>query len=109
MKIAVTKYISHSIFDRLHSQQPSFGPACCLTKRWLSAHFIDNSHMPDIVVELLLASIYLTPEPYTPVQTPQVAFMRFLELFMKSHWSAEPVIINFNSEMSSEYDSIANL
>lgn len=91
-----------SALHGLHSQQPSFGPACCLAKRWLSAHLLDDSHISDVVVELLLASIYISPEPYSSVQTPQVAFLRFLELFVKSHWNTDPVIVNFNNEMNRE-------
>ncbi|KAL6436886.1 hypothetical protein ACFW04_004922 [Cataglyphis niger] len=91
-----------SALHGLHSQQPSFGPACCLAKRWLSAQLLDDIHIPDVVVELLMASIYLTPEPYKPAQTPQVAFLRFLEVVARSHWNTDPVIVNFNGEMTKE-------
>lgn len=86
----------------LHSQQPSFGPTCCLIKRWLSSQLIDNYHMPDIVVELLLASMYLTPDPYKPAQTPQVGFLRFLEFFARDLWITDAIIVNFNNEMTRE-------
>ncbi|XP_012256852.2 nucleolar protein 6 isoform X2 [Athalia rosae] len=89
-----------SALHGLHSQQPSFGPACCLVKRWLSVHLLDESHMPAIVVELLLASIYLTPEPYSSTQIPQVAFLRFLEMFARSHWNTDIVLVNFNNDMT---------
>ena len=87
----------------MHTQQPSFGPTCCLAKRWLSAQLLDNSHIPDVVVELLVASMYLTPAPYRPSQMPQVGFLRLLESFARSHWNTDPVIVNFNNEMSSKY------
>lgn len=87
---------------RLHTQQPSFGAACCLTKRWLSAQLLDDSHIPDIVVELLVASIYLIPTPYRSSQTPQVRFLRVLEMFARGHWNTDPIIVNFNDEMSSK-------
>lgn len=86
----------------LHCQQPSFGPACCLAKRWLSSQLIDDSHFPDIVLELVMASIYLTPDPYKSAQVPQVAFFRLLELFARSHWTTDPIIVNFNNEMTRE-------
>lgn len=86
----------------MHVQQPSFGAACCLTKRWLSAQLLDDSHIPDIVVELLVASMYLTPAPYVPPQMPQVAFLRILEIFARGHWNTDPVIVNFNHEMISK-------
>ena len=85
---------------RLHCQQPSFGPACCLAKRWLSSQLIDDFNFPEIAVELLLASLFLTPDPYKPAQMPQVAFLRLLEFFARCHWSSDPVIVNFNNEMT---------
>ncbi|RLU24256.1 hypothetical protein DMN91_004467 [Ooceraea biroi] len=91
-----------SALHGLHSQQPSFGAACCLAKRWLSAQLLDESHIPGVVVELLMASIYLTPEPYKPAQMPQVAFLRFLEAVARAHWNTDPVIVNFNGEMTNE-------
>ncbi|CAK9819413.1 Nucleolar protein 6 [Anthophora plagiata] len=89
-----------SALHGLHSQQPSFGTACALTKRWLSAQLLDDSHIPNIAVELLMASIYLTPAPYRPTHMPQVAFLRLLEMFARGHWYTDPVIVNFNNEMS---------
>ncbi|XP_017766382.1 PREDICTED: nucleolar protein 6 [Eufriesea mexicana] len=91
-----------SALHGLHTQQPSFGPACCLAKRWLSAQLLDDFHIPDIVVELLVASMYLTPTSYKPSQMPQVTFLRLLEMFAKGHWNTDPVIVNFNNEMSRE-------
>ncbi|XP_011302572.1 nucleolar protein 6 [Fopius arisanus] len=86
----------------LHSQQPSFGPTCCLVKRWLSAHLLDASHFPEIVVELLVAAMYLNPDPYKPAQIPQTAFIRILQFFAREAWSTDPVIVNFNGEMTRE-------
>ncbi|XP_057323676.1 nucleolar protein 6 [Microplitis mediator] len=86
----------------LHSQQPSFGPTCCLAKRWLSAQLIDYSHMPEVVVELIVAFIYLSPDPYKPTQMPQVGFIRFLEFFASKIWNTEAIIVNFNDEMTRE-------
>ncbi|XP_018301266.1 nucleolar protein 6 [Mycetomoellerius zeteki] len=91
-----------SALHGLHSQQPSFGPANCLAKRWLSAQLLDDTHIPEIVVELLMASLYLAPEPYKPAQTPQVAFLRFLEIVARAHWNTDSVIVNFNGEMTNE-------
>nr|XP_012136698.1 PREDICTED: nucleolar protein 6 isoform X1 [Megachile rotundata] len=91
-----------SALHGLHVQQPSFGGTCCLAKRWLSAQLLDHSHIPDVVVDLLVASMYLTPAPYVPTQMPQVAFLRLLEIFARGHWNTDPVIINFNNEMTRE-------
>ncbi|XP_043670065.1 nucleolar protein 6 [Vespula pensylvanica] len=91
-----------SALHGIHSQHPSFGAACCLTKRWLSAHLLDDSHMPNVAVELILASMYLMPQPYRHAHMPQVAFLRVLEIFAREYWNTDPVIVNFNDEMSKE-------
>ncbi|XP_066597044.1 nucleolar protein 6 isoform X2 [Prorops nasuta] len=91
-----------SALHGLHLQNQSFGAACCITKRWLSAQLLDDSHIPGIAVELLLASMYLIPEPYKPAYSPQVGFLRLLELFSQNNWNTDPIIVNFNNEMSRE-------
>jgi U3 small nucleolar RNA-associated protein 22 len=86
--------INSELFYRLHMTYPSLGPASCLAKRWVSSHLLlDDSLMPEMCVELLMASIYLTPEPFqTPIQ-PQTAFLRFLQLLVKAPWKFSTVAI----------------
>ncbi|CAG2059589.1 unnamed protein product, partial [Timema podura] len=84
----------------LHQEHPSYGPACCLSKRWLAAQMIDPHHFPEIVVELLVAWLYLSPEPHEPPTQPQTAFFRFLHLLASTNWVTQPVILNFNTELT---------
>nr|CAD7569233.1 unnamed protein product [Timema californicum] len=86
----------------LHQEHPSYGPACCLSKRWLAAQMIDPHHFPEIVVELLVAWLYLCPEPHEPPTQPQTAFFRFLHLLASTNWVTQPVILNFNTELARE-------
>nr|CAD7423699.1 unnamed protein product [Timema monikensis] len=86
----------------LHQEHPSYGPACCLSKRWLAAQMIDPHHFPEIVVELLVAWLYLCPEPHEPPTQPQTAFFRFLHLLASTNWVTQPVILNFNTELTRE-------
>ena len=53
-----------------------------------------------MAVELLVAAQYLNPEPYLPSHTPQLGFLRFLDYFAREYWTTDPVIVNFNDEMS---------
>lgn len=80
-------------------QHPGFGPAVCIAKRWLNSQLIDSSHFPDIVTELLMVYIFLSPEPFSTVLQPQTSFLRFLNLLATTNWHLEPVIINFNADM----------
>ena len=100
-----TCYVSDRYFvcGRLHQQYMSYGPACCLAKRWMSAQLLDPHHFPEMCVELLVASLYLMPEPYQPPNQPQLGFFRFLHLLAHTNWNSEPVILNLNSEMTSEF------
>lgn len=99
----MNSFINELFTFRLQSQQSSFGPACCLVKRWLSANLIDDSHMPDLMVEFIIASMYLKPAPYNPTQNPQVAFFRFLEIFATKKWINHPFIVDFNENLSSKF------
>lgn len=105
--LALEKSIVHlpkltSSLHGLHQQYSSYGPACCLAKRWMSAQLLDPYHFPEMCVELLVASLYLKPEPYQPPNQPQLGFFRFLHLLAHTNWNTEPVILNLNSEMTRE-------
>jgi U3 small nucleolar RNA-associated protein 22 len=54
-----------------------------------------------------MASLYLESQLYRPIQQPQVAFLRFLETFARDQWSTDPVLVNFNNEMTRESDSLS--
>lgn len=83
----------------LSLQHPGFGPATRLAKRWLNSQLLDSSHFPDVVTELLMAYIFLSPEPFATALQPQTAFLRFLNLVATTNWHLEPIIVNFNSDM----------
>ncbi|KAJ9582596.1 hypothetical protein L9F63_023055, partial [Diploptera punctata] len=105
--IALEKRILHlpklsSALHGLHQQFPGFGPTCCLAKRWLSSQLIDPSHFPEMCTELLVASLFLSPEPYHPPNQPQLGFFRFLNLMANTDWNTEPVILNLNDELNRE-------
>ncbi|GIY22975.1 nucleolar protein 6 [Caerostris extrusa] len=91
----------NSILHGLHQQHNSFGIACRLAKRWISAQ-LKHGFMLDIAVELLIASLYIHPEPYSCTCSPQVAFIRFLTLFVNHDWTTTPLIVNLNNELTKE-------
>ncbi|XP_050422991.1 nucleolar protein 6 [Adelges cooleyi] len=86
----------------LHSQYHSFGPTCCLAKRWLRSQLIDSYHFPDICVELLVASFYLRPEPFKITNQPTIGLLHFLRKLATTDWFREFVVVNFNGEISKE-------
>lgn len=72
-----------------------------LSKRWVAAQLLCD-HVTEECVELLVASLFLSPAPFTPPRSPLVGFLRFLHLLSSTDWQATPVILNFNDDISSE-------
>lgn len=50
---------------RLHLQHNSFGATTRLAKRWLASQMLLRHYIAEEAVELLVASLYVTPEPFT--------------------------------------------
>ncbi|XP_071450181.1 nucleolar protein 6 [Hetaerina americana] len=104
--VALEKKTIHlpKLSSALHGLQQSFGAygsACCLAKRWVASHLLlSDQHLPEICVELLVASLFLSPEPLIAPNQPQAAFLRFLNLLATCDWSSHLLILNFNEEMS---------
>ncbi|KAF7272687.1 hypothetical protein GWI33_014551 [Rhynchophorus ferrugineus] len=86
----------------LQYNNPSFGASCGLIKKWIRSQLIDHSHITDIQVDLLNASVYLRDSPYLESATPQIAFLRFLQYLKELQWDLQPVPVNFNGELSKE-------
>jgi len=61
-----------------------------------------GDHIPEIVIELLVAYTFLRPEPFTTATQPQTAFLRFLHFVGKTNWNTQPVILNFKDDISSK-------
>lgn len=91
----------NSLLHGVHQQFNSYGTACRLAKRWLSSRLF-HYYFPDIAVDLVMAFIYLHPEPYSRPSSPQTAFIRFLQLLALYSWNVGPLIVNFNNELSNE-------
>lgn len=89
-----------SYLHGLHSQYPSFGPAVNIAKRWLYSHLIHPLLWPEEATELLMASLYLSPETLVQPTQPEVGYFRFLYFIAYTDWSKELVIINFNNTLN---------
>lgn len=90
---------------RLHQQFPAFGMTSSLCKRWMRCHLIDDFHFPDICIDLLVAYLFLYPQPYFTTYQPQTMFIRFLNFLSSTNWYTEPVVVNFNNEMTRKFVS----
>eukprot|EP00494_Astrolonche_serrata_P006032 UN06049 len=70
-----------------------------ICKRWCAAHFFTLS---EEIIELLVAYVFLTPEPYPIPNNATVAFHRFLNLIITHNWTKTPLVIDLLNEITNE-------
>ncbi|KAK5647315.1 hypothetical protein RI129_002207 [Pyrocoelia pectoralis] len=86
----------------IQSENPCFGPTSCLIKQWMRAQMIDEYHIPDIVIDLLNAYLFIDSAPYRTTNLPQIGFLRFLKFVAHCDWNLQLIIVNFNNELTKE-------
>ncbi|NWW10874.1 NOL6 protein, partial [Oreocharis arfaki] len=91
-------YLTSSLHG-LQQQHPVFGSTSRLAKRWISAQLLSNS-ISEECVDLLVAFLFLHPAPFTPPSSPQVGFLRFLNLLATFDWKNNPLIVNLNTGLT---------
>lgn len=97
-----------STLHGLQQQQPCFSAVCRLAKRWLAAQFFSGDIIEE-AADLLVASLFLQPAPFTPPSSPQVGLLRFLHLLSTFDWKNNPLVVNLNDKLiASDYTEIKN-
>ncbi|XP_059910266.1 nucleolar protein 6 [Gadus macrocephalus] len=97
-----------STLHGLQQQHPCFGAVCRLAKRWLGAQLLSDDIRED-AADLLVASLFLHPAPFTAPSSPQVGFLRFLRLLSSFDWRNNPLVVNLNSKLTAaDYTDIKN-
>ncbi|KFW72430.1 Nucleolar protein 6, partial [Pygoscelis adeliae] len=91
-------YLTSSLHG-LQQQHPAFGSTCRLAKRWVSAQLLSDN-ISEECVDLLVAFLFLHPAPFTPPSSPQVGFLRFLDLLATFDWKNNPLIVNLNAGLT---------
>ncbi|KAK0686837.1 NOL6 protein, partial [Pygoscelis papua] len=91
-------YLTSSLHG-LQQQHPAFGSTCRLSKRWVSAQLLSDN-ISEECVDLLVAFLFLHPAPFTPPSSPQVGFLRFLDLLATFDWKNNPLIVNLNAGLT---------
>ncbi|CAH3109711.1 unnamed protein product [Porites lobata] len=90
-----------STLHGIEQQFTAFSGTVRLAKRWVSAQLLYD-HVTEECIELLVASLFLSPAPFTSPRSPFVGFLRFLHLLYSTDWHSTPVVLNFNNEISAE-------
>ncbi|KRZ72179.1 Nucleolar protein 6 [Trichinella papuae] len=88
-------------FEVLRLQFESFSTTVRLAKRWVANKML-SGHFSDEAVELIIASLFLTPQPFAESRHHLIGFLRFLRLLSTFPWSSEPLIVNFNNLLTDE-------
>ncbi|KAM3867565.1 nucleolar protein 6 [Diretmus argenteus] len=97
-----------STLHGLQQQHPCFGSVCRLAKRWLGAQLFSEDITED-AADLLVASLFLQPAPFTVPGSPQVGFLRFLHLLSSFDWRNNPLVVNLNNQLTAaDYTEIKN-
>ncbi|XP_004925060.2 nucleolar protein 6 [Bombyx mori] len=86
----------------LHQKYPAFGPTACLFKRWLSSHLLSPPHFPSVTAELMAATVFLHPQPFTPPTQPTIGLFRVLRLLAATDWTSEVFVLDFNDDLTRE-------
>ncbi|XP_062482635.1 nucleolar protein 6 [Pezoporus occidentalis] len=98
LEIQHMPYVTSSLHG-LYQQHPVFGSTCRLAKRWVSAQLLSDN-ISEESVDLLVAFLFLHPAPFTPPSSPQVGFLRFLDLLATFDWKNNPLIVNLNAGLT---------
>lgn len=104
----IHKPLLTSTLHGLQQQHSCFGPVCRLAKRWLASQLFSDDITED-TADLLVASLFLQPAPFTVPGSPQVGFLRFLHLLSSFDWRNNPLVVNLNNQLSAaDYTEIKN-
>lgn len=88
----------HGALDQLYHQKPAFSLTCRVVKRWISCQLMTN-RINDIALDLIVAHLFLHPQPVTEPASSLCGFRRFIHLFATHNWEEEPLIVNFDNQL----------
>lgn len=90
----------------LSTRFPLLSPSMRLMKKWRDFHML-SSHLSDEFIELLTVRAFVHPYPWSVPGSVLTGFLRTLTSISKWDWKNEPLIVDFNGEMtSSEIEGI---
>ncbi|KIW69372.1 hypothetical protein PV04_05253 [Phialophora macrospora] len=82
---------------------PPLSPAVRLLKRWISSHLL-SAHVPEEILEIIGAHIFLHPAPWDVPGSATTAFLRCLHFLSRWDWSLTPLIV----DLSLSQDEVAD-
>lgn len=83
----------------LSTRFPILSPTIRLLKKWRDSHLL-SPHLPDELLELLAIRTFIHPYPWSTPGSLLSAFLRTLHFLATWDWQSEPLILDFNSELT---------
>eukprot|EP00040_Diaphanoeca_grandis_P016705 m.86493 g.86493 ORF g.86493 m.86493 type:complete len:1260 (-) comp25975_c0_seq1:66-3845(-) len=78
-------------------QHHSYSLAMRLANRWVSAH-MHSADLQEEAIELIVASVYTSPSPYSAPTSGVIGFLRFLHVLGYHDWETSPLIVADGNE-----------
>lgn len=70
-----------TMLGRVEQQHPSYGCTVRLAKRWLASQMLLDLHVGQESVELVVASLFLSPAPYLPPRYRKYTCLNSSQIF----------------------------
>ncbi|KAM3720026.1 Nucleolar protein [Dirofilaria immitis] len=83
----------HSASQRFEA----FADTCRLAIYWLSSHALSD-YLNEMILETIVAYIFLKPFSVQPPRTPFIGFFHFLTLLSTHNWLMKPLFVDFDNE-----------
>lgn len=90
------KSIHTTTIRNLITRFPPLSATIRLLKKWLSSHLLLSVHVPEEIVELIAAHVFLHPAPWSTPGSSTTAFLRCLHLLSRWDWSFSPLIVDLS-------------
>ena len=85
----------------LSTRFPLLSPTIRAFKHWASSHLF-VPHLSEELLELFVCHVFLYPYPWEAPSSVLTGLLRTLDLLARWDWVHEPLILNFNDELSAD-------
>lgn len=92
----------------LSTRFPVLSPSIRLMKKWRDCHLL-SPHIEDELIELMTIKTFVHPHPWPVPNNVTTGFLRTLAWVANWDWRTEPLIIDFNHELSAQNIEDINL
>jgi len=92
----------------LCSRFSPFSSTVRLLKKWVSSHLLLR-HVPEELLEIVAAHIFLQPAPWSAPGSATTAFLRCLHLLSRWDWAFSPMIVDLSLSQDMTESQIAEI